>query len=324
MSLTEEQLTLRKTGVTGSEVAALLGLSKYISPIDVYTSKVEPQAGGDFGSWRAMVGTVLEQHIANWYANMFGKRIDFPGTLVHPNNPRIIATPDGIVRNEGLGPDMILEIKVPGIRTSWHWGEPGSDEIPDYYYPQVIWELAVTGLQTAHVVAELGNAQPDIFTVQFDADLFGEMETIVNEFWRDHVIPRVPPEPDGSNAYGDFLKRTLAQKQKAALITPTPEIDRVAREVYALRDESSRIKQEIEVREQAIKAFIGEELGIEGGFGRVTWKAPNDGSKIDWQAVAKALGAEQALIDQHTAVVKNSRRMHYGDPSKPKGKKKKE
>ena len=111
--LTNEQLAIRKTGITGSEIAAVAGLSPYESPLTVWARKLD--LVDDDSSAVMERGTYLEEGIRSWYCAKTGANVAIVGTMVHPDNPIIIATPDGIAYR---GDERrALEIKAPTWRT---------------------------------------------------------------------------------------------------------------------------------------------------------------------------------------------------------------
>ena len=57
------------------------------------------------------------------------------------------------------------------LRLSLMVGEPGTDEIPDYYMTQVQHYLAVTGVKTADVAVLIGGNDFRIYTIEADEEL---------------------------------------------------------------------------------------------------------------------------------------------------------
>ena len=153
MALSREQLEIRKQGVTGSEIAAVAGLSKWGSPIEIWQRKlglipeIETTPAMDRGNF-------LEAGMREWLAKDTGLVIDESSTLVHRDHPLVIATPDGIAYDNGQAVAAV-ELKSPGPRTCGDWEDPSErqDGIPTYYMPQVIWEMAVLGLDQCIVGA---------------------------------------------------------------------------------------------------------------------------------------------------------------------------
>src|SRR5688500_16450805 len=96
--LTDEQLKLRLTGVTGSEIAALVGMNPYVQPIEIWEGKMNPRPSLD--NHHTLRGKFYERPTADWWAHLHGATLRETGTLVHPRNPIVIATPDFIAKTD--------------------------------------------------------------------------------------------------------------------------------------------------------------------------------------------------------------------------------
>lgn len=161
---------LRAGGVSASEIAAVLGLSKWDSEFSLYHRKVN---GWDVEANDEMsTGTILEPAIADLWAYHCDPHenltLDRAGLYAHSERPWQLVTPDRLVsavcptceggqhrpetfgcwdcRNTGCDgpPAAVLELKWTG---SWDgWGEDGTDDIPVYYRAQVLWQADVLGV----------------------------------------------------------------------------------------------------------------------------------------------------------------------------------
>ena len=81
-----EWLKLRQIGIGGSDVAALLGISKWRTPLDVYRSKVEEPEEVDNASMEW--GRRLEPVIRQKYADTVGMMVQVPEVMFrHPLHP---------------------------------------------------------------------------------------------------------------------------------------------------------------------------------------------------------------------------------------------
>lgn len=137
MSLTPEQLEVRKRGIGGSEVAALLGLDRYRTPHDLWLLKT--RGGETSPNFNMERGNFLESGIVEWWCHRRGGRVvDAPSTLFHATLPHVFATPDRLVQcADGLV--MCLSIKAPGYFAGKKWG----GEVQAGHYAQLQYEMAV-------------------------------------------------------------------------------------------------------------------------------------------------------------------------------------
>jgi putative phage-type endonuclease len=189
MSLTEQQLAERHTGLGGSDAAAALGLSPYKSALELFLEKRErrdlsvPQVSAF--RW----GNLLEPVIRQEYANVTHRVVHLPeGTLRHASFPFVIAHVDGITDDKRL-----FEAKTS--RTDQEWGRSGTDEVPHHYLLQVQHYLAVTGLLVADIAVLIGGNDFRIFEVPADKELQNMILEGEVEFWS--MVERgEPPSPD--------------------------------------------------------------------------------------------------------------------------------
>lgn len=307
---------LRSEGITGSEIAAVAGLSRWQSPIDVWTRKVGLDDDEELDSPDIRRGNYLEDGLRKWYAQDKGKSVLIPTTLKSKNHPLVIATPDGICWDAQI-PKVyesctvtadpheinILEIKSP--RKATGWGESGTDEIPQQYIPQVIWGMAAAGLEKADVAA-LVFGELRIYPVAWNERLFGLLLERAEKFWHDHVLTKEPPAPDGSVAYNKHLDREFPSHGEG-MIESTEDIDGLAIQLRYTRDEIDKLKEQQSVYEQRLKAFIGKHDGVEGHWGKITWRQAKDSTRVDWKAVAERAGASQRDIEPETKIKPGSR-----------------
>lgn len=306
MALTREQLELRKKGITGSEIAALAGLSPWSSAADVWERKMGREQ--DLSqSPHIMRGNLLEAPILRWYAHLTQRVVHPQGTLVHPEHPLIMATPDGISTADGTA-DRVVEVKCPSWTTARHWGEPGTDAVPVYYLPQVIFEMAVTGLKDADVVLFAG-VEPKIYPVAYDPDFFDALLEIAQQFWRDHVVTGTPPPPDASASYAAFIARYAPQYEppKTLDLTENAQANALAGRLRSLQETLDVLEQERELCRNQLKEIIGEHAQARINGGMVVWKQTKPIERVAWKDVVKAAAVPQELVQQHTKVAEPAR-----------------
>lgn len=279
IGLTEEQLALRRTGIGGSEIAAVAGLDPYRTALDVYLAKVE--------GWMEPLtapmerGIFLEDGIANWYAHRTGRALRAVGTIRHPRHPLMLCTPD---RLAGPAPDtdetleLDLSIKAPGPYVREQWGDPGTDDVPQHYLVQEQWELAILRAlwpdqvsSTAHLAAPI-DGDLRVYVIREDVEIQEMLREAAERFWRDHVERREPPPIDGSPSCAAWLKRKFS-RDTGPMLEASAEQDLLAVELQEAERAAAAADERVELAKNRLKAGIGEAAGLQGPFGRVTWKA---------------------------------------------------
>ncbi len=95
MALSYEQRQERRLGLGGSDVAAILGLSRYASPIDIYNDKVGELAE-DIGNDATNRGNLLEPIIIKKYQDYSGCEVEEKlNTFTHLTYPFLKANIGG-------------------------------------------------------------------------------------------------------------------------------------------------------------------------------------------------------------------------------------
>src|ERR1700722_238484 len=156
--LTEEQRLARKTGLGGSDIAAVLGVNAYKTAnvyktaFDVYMEKVhdKQQYFSDDQLLRMQLGNHNEGFIRDLYCAKNNVHVIEPSdTIRHPDYEFMLANVDGLIDN-GINPRPVLEIKYSN---AYHgeWGDEATCEIPRMYLCQVAHYCFVTDAPYADI-----------------------------------------------------------------------------------------------------------------------------------------------------------------------------
>lgn len=200
----EAFLAARKRGIGGSDIAAILGLSKYKTPYYLWLDKTGRQTDDSAGE-AAYWGNVLEDVVAKQFSLVTGLKIQRvnqclvgPESWMLANIDRAIINPaiSGNVRfKDGrLTTDQILECKTASGWMEPLWGE-NPESIPDYYLTQCQWYMGVTGAEICHAAVLIGGQKFRHYRIEADPELFRILAGEARAFWENHVLADVPPEP---------------------------------------------------------------------------------------------------------------------------------
>jgi len=276
--LTAEQLEVRKAGVGGSEIAAVLGESRFATPFDVWLSKTQGWRTEETEDMRR--GSFLEDGIARWYASRYGieGQLTEPGTLTHATRSVALCTPDRVVG--GLA-RRLVSIKAPR-RGGDLWGEPGTNQVPPEYLLQLQWEHAICSSHGALAdemhLAALVDGDLAVYITQADRELQEWMLDYAEQWWARHVVGGEQPSMDGSGAAHAWLKRKFPLN--AEPVRPaTPHEVRLMVELELAAREAKTWAAETDTLEAELKLSIGAASGIEAPNGFATWKADKNGKR---------------------------------------------
>lgn len=293
MSLTPEEIRL----VGGSDIAPILGLSPYRTPLQVY-ARIVAGAQEESSAWLRR-GRYLEEAVLRLYEAETGAQLLTGPKLRHPRMEYTRASLDSLAKRAGR---RVVEAKTAGLSEVRHWGEAGTDGVPMHYVPQTTWYAGV-GLARGVVdtgdvdVAALVAGDLRVYHLPWDAELFAMLEAGVERFWVDHVEPRRPPpvaEPlNDLDAVGSLYPRHDGDARTwASLATP----ERLAVEEWMrAREEERAAKGRRAAWEVRVKLALGTAPQLVGlpedlGATRIDWKANKDSARTDWAAVADELG----------------------------------
>jgi putative phage-type endonuclease len=184
---------IRKLGLGGSDAGIVLGLNPWKTRLELWQEKTGRADSPDLADVEAVQwGIHLEQPIAEEYTRRTGRKVRRVNrTIKHGKHQFMQGHIDRKISNMTAG----LEIKTVGIRSAHLWGEEGSEQIPAHYRAQVVHYLAVTGWGFWDVAALIGGQSLRIFTVDRDEDEIRDLIRKEVDFWQDHVVSDVLPEP---------------------------------------------------------------------------------------------------------------------------------
>lgn len=225
----------RATGIGGSEVAAILGLSPWESPYSLWHAKAngwisDPNPEMEWG-------TYLEPALLAWYRDNAPDLDDVeehPGLFVHRSRRWQRAAPDGIAWLASVDDTSVPRIvEAKKASSDDEWGKPGTDEVPPYYRVQVVWYMDVLGIDTADLVVTNLGRSPEIYTVTYDPAEARLLRGHAAAFWRSlrhgvmpdldshaqtlQAVRRLHPGIDGTDVVVDPLTASDWSESKAAL-----------------------------------------------------------------------------------------------------------
>ncbi len=138
--------TARTTGLGGSEIAAVLGLSPWESYWSLWHRKQNLLPPVRENLYMRM-GSLFEPVIYDHYERELlppDHTMTTGWTYRHIDRPWMIANPDGLIWNPDG--DLVDGIEIKCAARDHQWGPEGTDAIPIYYKTQICWYCIVLGL----------------------------------------------------------------------------------------------------------------------------------------------------------------------------------
>jgi predicted phage-related endonuclease len=164
------------------------------------------------------------------------------------------------------------------------WGEVDTEDVPIEYAAQFMHGLMVTGRRCCLVAALRSFDDVDIFWTVRDDETIAAMRPKLVSFWLDHVQADVPPDPI---TFSDIKLLFPLDNGEATAAT-----EDIAKDVAELREVKKKIK-DLEDREKVLTFDIGEFISPNarltyGGKDIATWKAQRQ-TRLDQGRVERAL-----------------------------------
>lgn len=265
-------LSMRGNTIGGSEIGAIAGFSSYGSALTVYNEKlglVEKFKG----NIHTLFGTRMEPMIREWVQEDFVKETgiklttyEYPYMMLDKEKEFFSANIDGIgiveedyiywenrdtaeIKFIPKGEMFGLEIKTGSEFLKKMWA---GEEIPDSYYCQCQWYMGVTGLNYFLIIYLLGK-EVKWKVVPRNEDDIKALREIGVDFWENHIIPKIPPEPTG-------IKKETDEILEQQVLDDAEEIDITDKKLTKYNEISEQIK-ELEKEREKIKQEIFLEMG---------------------------------------------------------------
>lgn len=249
----EQWLAKRRLGIGGSDVAAILGLSRWKTPLDVYLDKTG-QLPAQPDSEPMLWGRLLEPLILDEFQRRHGIVVERGNEGLisqHPQFPWMLASLDG------WAPEVPAVVECKTARSADGWGEAGTGEIPAYYQTQVAHYLAVTGAQIAFVPVLIGASDFRVYQVERDDGFVEDLIEAEAAFWHDHVLAGVPPEPVNAADAARLWARDTGETIEVA-----PEVADDVEELQALKVQAKDLEERIGSIEDRIKIAFRDASAI--------------------------------------------------------------
>lgn len=273
---TPEWLRGRKGLLGASEVACVLGLSKWSTPLQIFVDKMSDSIDDSMSEWQEW-GHRLEPALAEWVSDAQGLTVlPTPGLLRSTKYPWLGATPDRVTPK---GEPVELKTSDRYMESDW------ADGVPIHYVIQVLVQMIVLNRRRGYLAVLHGGNHPVFYVVDWDQVAVDQIIEITRAFWFDHIVPKIAPDPISSE------EAVLAYQNPLDIAIEGGEDLFDMWGAYGLMQAE---KVELEQQMSDIQLEIKKAMGDDGtsltykGKPLFTWKVRKGPTGVDAKAMAAA------------------------------------
>jgi len=303
----EDWKDLRNNSIGSSDTAAVMGMGRYGSPLEVWETKTGRHTKEM--NYAMSLGHIMEPVILGLAGDEIGMPVEKPDlVLQHPEIPEMTCNLDGIATNP-YGEVFIVEAKHAGsylkseLEIWWEHGIPKQGSATEGWWVQVQQQMAVTGIEHAYLAA-LCDKRFFVIPVGRDGGFINEMERDVPAWFQRHIEGDERPELVANDS--DAVARMHPDAIEGEDADMEPMAMKLAK-ARAVKDEMKLLKSDLEGLEAQIKDHMGSaSAGFIGGEKVITSK-----NVSTTRIIAKKLRAEHPEIAEACSKTSTSRRYTY-------------
>lgn len=265
--LTQEQIKERVNYIGASDAAAVMGMSRYKTPIQLWSEKTGLLEAEDISQkFQVRFGNKAEDIVAEFFEEESGLKVSkVAETAYHPKHKFIAANIDRWIKSEGT----FVELKTASARKKAEWE---NDDLPAEYLIQCQHTMLVKNLSYCYIAVVFGNEE--FYSKRIERDDYFIAVLLKNEitFWNDYVLKKVMPKLIQS-ADTDTLNRLYPHQVPGSERQLNDEAAKIAQARQALLQDKKMITDQLDQMDAQLKAMMGEyETGIAGQY-KITYKA---------------------------------------------------
>lgn len=286
----------RSKHLGGSDIAAVLGISPWKTPLDLYLDKIKPRAEGERKRvftrgirWESVVAEMLVERL-----QADGHTVEIVGSNNRYRDPEhdfMAAEIDFEVKLDGCDEITNVELKTVHPFKMREWGDSDTDHMPTHYTAQVMWGLGITGRQNGILAALFGADELRAYPVTRDDETVDALRERGLSFWRDHVRAGVPPEPISI----PDTDKLFAEDGEAQALQADPALAEWLMRMRAVRAEIKAREAEAEALEFQIRRAMG---------GNTQIVMPNGKTACEWKTRSGSYLDETALKESHPKIAR--------------------
>ncbi len=329
----------RREYIGGSDAAAIMGVSKWATPLQCYLEKIGEAPPREPDDQREKIfrrGKRLEPIVIDMLIDEYGLQVtkrsppENPNRYHHPDydflraeidfeflvDRNIVEQCDGMIDPALIGTIQNGEIKTSHPNASGNWGEMFTEEIPIEYAAQSMHGLMVTNRHFCLYGTLVGADDLSLYGVRRDDETITGMLSRELQFWR-CVQDRIPPDPSTMADVLGLMYRIKGRPIEAtgAIAEAVANLKQIKSSIKAFEADEDRVKFEIaafifqnlkELQERDPRVSLEDATALEfAGRTLLTWKM-QEANRIDTKRLRAEVPdiAEQFTNTTHSRVMR--------------------
>lgn len=259
-----EWLRCRKRGLGGSDAGAVCGLNPYRTAMQVYQDKIMDDLD-EFDNEAMRQGREFEDYVARRFMEATGKKVRRANYMYYDEeHPFMLADVDRMIVGENAG----LECKTASPYMAEKWAD---GNIPLSYQIQCLHYMSVCNADAWYIAVLIYGREFKYYKIERDEEMLADLIKIEEDFWNNHVLKGVLPEPDCSELADSVIAEYFRKSEEKTIeLTGFDEKlnqrQKLAEQIEAMTMAKRQIEQEL-------KLYLGEAEIAENEQYRVSWKS---------------------------------------------------
>lgn len=260
----EQWLEVRRTGIGGSDAAAVVGLNPWRSPYTLWLDKMGRLPEKEITE-AIRQGTDLEEYVVDRFCEQTGKKVQRKNRVLRNEKyPFALANVDRWIVGENAG----LECKTT---STLDYKKFKDGEFPATYYLQCMHYMAVTGADKYYLAILVFGKEFIVIEIERDEELIEDLMKSEEQFWNEYVLKKIPPPVDGLVDTDTALQIHYSDPENwepVDLFGMNGKLD----DLVELKERKKDLEREIREIEQELKERLGENV-----------KGQTDGYEVSWK-----------------------------------------
>ena len=296
----------RRHGIFATDAATVTGRNPFASPFDKF-AELQGTTAPKIATEAMEMGVILQPIVGRLWAKKHDRKIRA--------NPWTYWLDDDIgshfdfdvVPEKGQPVTEILEAKTADKFASRDWGEQDTDQVPEAYALQCQHEIMVRGpsIVRCHLGVLLGGNRFQAYVVERDDELIEDLLSIERRFLANARLG-IAPAMDGSEAATNFLRLKSPHDDASRWDLPESVEDIATAYLAASASVKSAEEQKASAGNRLREAMSDHASGA-GRLLKITYRNSKDRTNVNWEEVAREVGASPVIVQKHTVVTPGPR-----------------